>query len=270
MPDLSALASTVIDKAKETIPEETVTMVIPEESVAATPASVQREADTDEVKIDTVNNMNTIEKKKVWMGDSCKEALCEHYLVWAKENNVSVSITTTSKDSVVEKIQCNTGNCRMKIFNTVEEFDQHVKDRHIGGRPCGFCENKESVLKKAYEYIDKCYNSKPQQMPFIEELALILDVDEDTIGNWAKKKIGETEELEHPQFFGIYKKLNVMQKLFLQKRTLGRFNPTGAIALLKWHHGMIETSKQILAGSKEQGEELTIKVVEEAPKVTHE
>jgi len=49
------------------------------------------------------------------------------------------------------------------------------------------------------------------------------------------------------------------------KRILGRYNPTGAISLLRWHHGMIETQKQILAGEK--AEPLEIRIVEDNKQV---
>ena len=189
-----------------------------------------------------------------------------------KEEIVTTNPQNQNKEAVkVEKIACKTNHCTKK-FDTEEEFSKHVKEVHVGaGRPCTYCLGKSIIQTAADNYLKKCYESKPQQIPFIEELALILNVDEDTILLWAKRKLKnaetgeETNELEHPDFFGVYNKLKTLQKLFLSKRILGRYNPTGAISLLKWHHGLIETTKQIQAGDKDNPLEYKIKIVEEKP-----
>jgi len=143
--------------------------------------------------------------------------------------------------------------------------------KRAGGRPCEYCKDKDVKQKIAEEYLRQCYHGKPQQIPFIEELAILLDCDDETITLWAKKKIKDTENkdiedsLEHPEFSAIVTKLKMIQKLLLMKRILGRYNPTGAISLLRWHHGMIETQKQILAGEK--AEPLEIRIVEDNKQV---
>lgn len=129
-------------------------------------------------------------------------------------------------------------------------------------RPCSFCQRKVEVEKKTKEYIDKCRGKTGEKptIPFIEEIADILDVDSDTIVNWATKR-KEDGELEHEAFFGTYKSLKNHQKLQLLKRTLGRYNPTGAIFQLKVNHGCIETEKHLLAGDK--NEPVVIEIIEE-------
>lgn len=116
------------------------------------------------------------------------------------------------------------------------------------GRPCKFCSNSEDIMFKTEEYLNKAKTGNKEGkhgVPFIEELALLLDIDEDTVNNWATKKIKdsegkETDELEHPQFFGAIKRLKSIQRLRLQQRTLGRFNAAGPIFLLKANHGMVD------------------------------
>lgn len=140
---------------------------------------------------------------------------------------------------------------------------QDNKPKNLGGRPCEYCKNKDSVEKKVQGFIDRCTTSEKGKtiMPFLEELCLELDIDEDTMSNWANKKTPENEA-EHPWFFGAYKKLRMVQKLRLQQRTMGRYNPTGAIFLLKANHGYMESEKKILAGDR--NEPLQIEIIEEA------
>lgn len=134
--------------------------------------------------------------------------------------------------------------------------------KNLGGRPCEYCKNKDSVEKKVQAFIDRCITTEKGKtiMPFLEELCIELDIDEDTMSNWAHKQTPE-KELEHPWFFGAYKKLRMIQKLRLQQRTMGRYNPTGAIFLLKANHGFMETEKKYIAGDKD--EPLQIEIVEE-------
>jgi len=86
---------------------------------------------------------------------------------------------------------------------------------------------KPEYIKTTLDYVTR------EDVPFIEELALALGVDEDTIGNWGKK---------HPEFFGAIKRLKSKQRLGLQKQGLmNKINPTMAIFQLKCNHGFIES-----------------------------
>lgn len=138
-----------------------------------------------------------------------------------------------------------------------------------GGRPCEYCKDKDRILESTNKYIKDCNNPAKLKIPYIEELAIILDVDDDTIVQWAAKK-NELKQLEHPEFSAAIKKLKTVQKFRLLNRTLGRFNPTGAIFQLKANHNMIETEKQIHAGDKGAPVELNVKIVEDKNKETPE
>lgn len=131
------------------------------------------------------------------------------------------------------------------------------------GRPCKFCENKEKYMQLTKDYFDKCFKASESGkaiVPYEEELALILKVNPDTLVEWSKKK-NDKGELEHPEFSATRLEIKTLQKLLLLKRTLGRFNPTGAIFQLKVNHGAIETEKKIVAG--DSNEPLSITIIEE-------
>lgn len=128
--------------------------------------------------------------------------------------------------------------------------------KHAGGRPTKY---SEEMLIKANTYLSDCRAGKVI-FPFIEELALILDVDEDTVANWCKAK-NEYGEPRFPEFFGAIKKLKTLQKLRLMQRILGRYNPSGGIFLLKALHGMVEEERRIIANKV--NEPLVIEIVGE-------
>lgn len=129
--------------------------------------------------------------------------------------------------------------------------------KHAGGRPTKY---SEEMLIKANTYLSDSRAGKVI-IPFIEELALILDVDEDTVNNWCKAK-DEFGEPRFPEFFGAIKKLKTLQKLRLMQRILGRYNPTGGIFLLKTLHGMIEEEKRIKL-QKSEPQRIEIVIVED-------
>jgi|GEM_PF-1097868 len=98
------------------------------------------------------------------------------------------------------------------------------------GRPTKY---SEITTKKAQEYFDSCRASGTT--PFIEELALDLDVHDDTIVEWAKA---------HGEFSATVRKLKLLQKLSLKKGALSKhLQPTTAIFLLKANHGMNDEEK---------------------------
>ncbi len=132
-----------------------------------------------------------------------------------------------------------------------------------GGRPCRYCEEETALSHRTAKYIERCTSSTKPMIPYIEELALEMGVDDSEIVSWANKVKPDTEELEHPEFNTAYKRIKMIQKLRLQQRTQGRFNPTGAIFLLKANHGFMESEKRILAGDKDQPMKLEIEITEE-------
>ena len=73
-------------------------------------------------------------------------------------------------------------------------------------------------------------------MPFIEELALILDVNDDSIVEWTK---------EHEEFSATVKRLKMLQRLHLKKGALEKkLHPSISVFLLKANHGMNEDEKE--------------------------
>jgi hypothetical protein len=137
------------------------------------------------------------------------------------------------------------------------ENSKEEKPKDLGGRPCLYCQNKDKYQKIADEYIawSLVEQKDKRRIPYTEELALKLGHHRESIMNWANN------EAEHPQFFDTIKILQTIQALRLQQRTLGRYNPTGAIFLLKANHNFMESEKKILAGDRT--EPLTIEIVEE-------
>jgi len=78
--------------------------------------------------------------------------------------------------------------------------------------------------------------TKGANIPYLEEFASEIGVDEDTITNWGK---------EHRKFFGAIKRLKTKQKAMLQKLGLhNKVNSSMAIFQLKANHGLMETEKR--------------------------
>lgn len=85
-----------------------------------------------------------------------------------------------------------------------------VQEKNKGGRPTLY---SEEMQKRADLYLEECtlykeYNGSlfPNPIPSVAALALILDVDRDTLYNWSKK---------HTQFFGTLRKIKDKQEMFL-------------------------------------------------------
>ena len=95
------------------------------------------------------------------------------------------------------------------------------------GRPTKY---SAEALKKAQNYIQKC--RKCNRMPFIEELALELGVNDDTLVEWGEK---------HSEFSATLGHLKLLQRLALKRGALERkLQPNIAIFLLKVNHGLNE------------------------------
>lgn len=155
------------------------------------------------------------------------------------------------KSAIAEnRVECDCG----------EFFDTLPKPKSNAGHPCEYCKDKEKLQKIAEAYISSFENSDKPSIPFIEELALKLKKHRETILNW-RNKLNDQGKPEHPEFIDTIKRVESFQRLALLKRTLGRFNPTGAIFQLKTNHGFMEADKHILAGDK--NEPLQITIVEE-------
>lgn len=128
------------------------------------------------------------------------------------------------------------------------------------GRKCYYCENKEKVQRVVDDYLEKHQTfGEKASIPFIEELAMILKRNASRINDWVIKK-DEEGKPEHPDLINSIDRLKNIQKLRLLQRTLGRYNPTGAIFQLKANHGLIETEKKVLTGDSR--EPLLIELIE--------
>lgn len=98
------------------------------------------------------------------------------------------------------------------------------------GRPTKYT---PTMIELAEAYIKEC-SREQTQLPTIEGLADILNVDDDTIVEWGK---------EYPQFSATLKKIKAKQKNQLMNDGLyggKEVNPAMAIFLLKANHGMKE------------------------------
>lgn len=131
------------------------------------------------------------------------------------------------------------------------------KDLLPSGRPCEYCSRKEEIIKITENYLDTANRKEKPQVVYINELALLLGCDKETIVDWAHKKT-KAGELEHPEFYRLENKLEMCQELRLQQRLLGRFSPVGAMFLLKTKHGYIETEKRILGGDTKEPLEIIL------------
>lgn len=114
-----------------------------------------------------------------------------------------------------------------------------------------FMENQEYEVESVNPANGKKYSHYTWRVPYVEELALKLDIDDETIAEWAKI---------HADFSATIKRIRSLQRLLLMKMSSDKEHvPAGAIFQLKANHGMIETEKRILAG--EQNEPLRVQFV---------
>lgn len=88
----------------------------------------------------------------------------------------------------------------------------------------------EETVKIAQKYIEDCWREKTT--PFIEELALELDINDDTINEWEK---------EHEEFSATIRKLKMLQRLHLKRGALEKkYQSNVAIFLLNANHSVEE------------------------------
>lgn len=116
------------------------------------------------------------------------------------------------------------------------------KPKHPG-QPTKF---NEGVIKKAKDYL--AFSLKNKNLPLIEELARICEVDSDTINNWTDK---------NEEFFGAIKRIKELQKERIILKGFSAKNPTFSIFMLKANHGMMETEKQVLIADRDMKVSIT-------------
>lgn len=117
------------------------------------------------------------------------------------------------------------------------------------GRPTSY---SEEVLQKAYDYLDEC--DREFQIPYIQELALVLGVNQDTLYEWAKAK-NEDNNLRYPEFSEALKMIKSCQELKLLRSSMYAFSSTGSLFQLKTNHGYVETEKRVIE-AKVQNEDM--------------
>ncbi len=115
------------------------------------------------------------------------------------------------------------------------------------GRPTKY---KKEFIEAIEKYYKNCINKA--QIPYIEDIALLLGVDEATVWRWSEAK---------PDFCNAIDRIKLLQKKQLKRLALK--SPYGAIFLLKANHGLIETEKVLHGGIREE-EPITL-VVSRAP-----
>ena len=101
------------------------------------------------------------------------------------------------------------------------------------------------IVQQTREYINYCTNEQ-MELPTVEGLALKLDVNDDTLVEWAKI---------HDDFAEVFYKLKMSQKKELVNGGMyggKEINVAMAIFLLKANHGLIETSRTELTGKDGQ------------------
>jgi hypothetical protein len=153
------------------------------------------------------------------------------------DHNVEPPQKLISNDEVIAVVQAVTEPVAQGIVVNQEKAVQ----KHPGGRPSKY--NAE-MLAKANAYLAKCngeVDGKPR-MPFIEELAVICKVDDDTIYGWAEA---------NKEFSVTIKNLKTLQKLRTVQRGFNAKNPTFAIFMLKANHGMIEAGRDDASKDRE-------------------
>lgn len=130
----------------------------------------------------------------------------------------------------------------------MDKSDKNTK--HAGGRPTDYSDKKLGIAKK---YLKDCIDTF--DIPYIEQLAIFLDVNDETILEWEKR---------YDEFSATIKKLRSVQKFMLMKGSIeSKYNPASAIFQLKVNHGMIETSKQDITSNGKELNPVLVKFLDE-------
>src|SRR5258708_5245183 len=133
------------------------------------------------------------------------------------------------------------------------------------GRPT---EYSDFVLKVAKAYLKDCQEIKDGKVktPYVEELALMLDHDDETLMIWANNHwptdYSDLElrgKLKYPDFSATIKKIKVLQKLRLQQRAVQGANAAGSIFLLKANHRFVDRVDFTIKGEKIESPAVIIK-----------
>lgn len=97
----------------------------------------------------------------------------------------------------------------------------------------------ENIVELVEAYIAECGNEQ-MRLPTVEELALRLNVNDDTLNDWSKK---------HEDFAKVFNRLKMYQKVQLINGGMyggKEINASMFIFLLKANHNMIESDRHII------------------------
>lgn len=149
----------------------------------------------------------------------------------------------------MQKLWCDDNNVGMnKKIKKVPGSKRYIPQYNFLGRPSGYT---DEVLLKTVEYLDKC--EQFGEIPYIQELELIIGVDDDVMNNWTKALWPNDYpdeslrgKLRYPDFNAAIKRLKRLQELKLLRSSMYGYSATGSIFQLKTNHGYIETEKKIV------------------------
>lgn len=112
-----------------------------------------------------------------------------------------------------------------------------VEEHHgPGGRPSKY---QSDFPQRVLSYLERC--NKEKRIPYIEQVELELDIDDDTIVDWSDPNSPRYK----PDFSASIKRLKLTQRMYLQGLGLGKQGAaTMSIFLLKANHGFMETEKR--------------------------
>lgn len=106
------------------------------------------------------------------------------------------------------------------------------------GRPTKYNEEVQAIAER---YLEDC--AKNKQLPFIEELALLLHVGDATITNWANDK-NPDGSVKNEEFLATYKEIKTLQKLLLKRNGLkNMYNSKITALLLSSDHSTAEKTE---------------------------
>ena len=127
------------------------------------------------------------------------------------------------------------------------------------GRPGKY---NAALQKRVEAYFQKCYvGNKPA---WIEQLALIVDVEAKTLAVWARE-LNEDGTLRYPEFAKYYYKMFDLQKWQLMERGSSGLGQSFNAFLLSANFDMIPAEKRVVTGDPK--EPLVIELVEEGKKL---
>lgn len=141
--------------------------------------------------------------------------------------------------------------------------------KHAGGRPTKYDPSFLGLIDQYLTTVGREQTKIPKRV----DIALLLNVDEDTLNNWANARVkdkdgNDTNERLYPEFFGALTRVDMMQKSQLMDDGMyggKEINPQIAKFLLEANHNMVGRSATDITSKGEKLESQTILIVEDEP-----